>query len=182
MDIGVKVIPFNQVMRDARRDLGLTQKELARRTGIHPSVIGGIERLCYPVNEVQATQIALELGVHVDDLFPAEARNFRHVKSRSIEFTMQVVSLDEVEEPVGLPDPAGEYELEERRAIVRSELDKLPFRLKRALELRYGFKDGHERTWEQVGEALGVTRERARQLIAEAVKSLQHPVHARRMR
>jgi len=54
-------------------------------------------------------------------------------------------------------------------------LDELPDRERRALELRYGLVDGKNRTLEAIGQELGVTRERARQLEAQALRRLRHP-------
>lgn len=54
-------------------------------------------------------------------------------------------------------------------------LDELPERERRALELRYGLVDGKNRTLEKIGQELGVTRERARQLEAQALRRLRHP-------
>lgn len=54
-------------------------------------------------------------------------------------------------------------------------LDELPDRERRALELRYGLVDGKNRTLEKIGQELGVTRERARQLEAQALRRLRHP-------
>jgi RNA polymerase primary sigma factor len=49
----------------------------------------------------------------------------------------------------------------------------LPERDRRVLELRYGLHDEHPRTLEDVGRVLGMTRERARQLEAQALRALR---------
>lgn len=54
-------------------------------------------------------------------------------------------------------------------------LSDLPPRERKALELRYGLIDGKNRTLEQIGQELGVTRERARQLEGQALRRLRHP-------
>jgi RNA polymerase primary sigma factor len=54
-------------------------------------------------------------------------------------------------------------------------LDELPPRERKALELRYGLVDGKNRTLEQIGRELGVTRERARQLEGQGLRRLRHP-------
>ena len=61
-------------------------------------------------------------------------------------------------------------------------LDELTNRERRALQLRFGLEDGRRRTLEEVGAELGVTRERARQIEAEALRKLRHPKYSRRLR
>ncbi len=55
-------------------------------------------------------------------------------------------------------------------------------RERQVLSLRYGLADGNPRTLEEVGAAVGVTRERARQIESRAVKKLRHPMRSRRLR
>ena len=62
--------------------------------------------------------------------------------------------------------------LQERLVEVLSELSE---RERTVLELRFGLKDGYERTLEEVGRKLNVTRERVRQIEAKALKKLRHP-------
>lgn len=45
----------------------------------------------------------------------------------------------------------------------------------KVLELRFGLDDKGVRTLEQVGETVGVTRERIRQIEAKALRKLRHP-------
>jgi RNA polymerase primary sigma factor len=61
-------------------------------------------------------------------------------------------------------------------------LDELTNRERRALQLRFGLEDGRRRTLEEVGAELGGTRERARQIEAEALRKLRHPKYSRRLR
>ncbi len=61
-------------------------------------------------------------------------------------------------------------------------LDTLPPREVRILQLRYGLLDGEMYTLEEVGKRLGVTRERVRQIEAQALSRLRHPAHTRRLR
>jgi RNA polymerase primary sigma factor len=49
------------------------------------------------------------------------------------------------------------------------------------LELRFGLKDGYERTLEEVGKQLHVTRERVRQIEAKALKKLRHPIRLKQL-
>jgi RNA polymerase primary sigma factor len=51
----------------------------------------------------------------------------------------------------------------------------LPERERIVLQLRYGLTDGRRRTLEEVGVAFGITRERTRQIEADALRSLRGP-------
>jgi len=72
------------------------------------------------------------------------------------------------------------------RHAVRDQLDAvmrdaLSPREREVLSLRYGLSDGQPRTLEEVGAAVGVTRERVRQLEARAFKKLRHPSRSGRL-
>jgi RNA polymerase primary sigma factor len=54
-------------------------------------------------------------------------------------------------------------------------LMELPERERAILQLRYGLADGRRRTLEEVGVAFGITRERTRQIEAEALRHLRSP-------
>ena len=61
-------------------------------------------------------------------------------------------------------------------------LDELSEREKRVIQLRFGLKDGHTRTLEEVGKEFNVTRERIRQIEAKALRKLRHPQYSRKLR
>jgi RNA polymerase primary sigma factor len=54
-------------------------------------------------------------------------------------------------------------------------LSSLPPREVRILQLRYGLLDGRSYTLEEVGQKMGVTRERVRQIEAQALNRLRQP-------
>ena len=68
------------------------------------------------------------------------------------------------------------------RDLILEILVDLPPREVKILQMRYGLLDGQTYTLEQVGKKLGVTRERVRQIEAQALSRLRHPAHARRLR
>ncbi len=68
-------------------------------------------------------------------------------------------------------DPFDEAEESLRKQGVRRALDALPERERRILELRFGF-EGEPWTLEAIGHELGLTRERVRQLEAQALARL----------
>jgi RNA polymerase primary sigma factor len=56
---------------------------------------------------------------------------------------------------------------------LQGALDRLPAREAQILRLRYGLVDGRVYTLEEVGQTIGVTRERVRQLEAQALNRLR---------
>lgn len=61
------------------------------------------------------------------------------------------------------------------REQLQEALNSLPAREARIIQLRYGLLDGKSYTLEQVGRKMGVTRERVRQIEAQALRRLRHP-------
>jgi RNA polymerase primary sigma factor len=68
------------------------------------------------------------------------------------------------------------------RDLLQDVLEDLPPREVRILQMRYGLVDGKTYTLEEVGQKLGVTRERIRQIEVQALGRLRHPAHARKLR
>ncbi|MGD2104923.1 MAG: RNA polymerase sigma factor [Anaerolineae bacterium] len=68
------------------------------------------------------------------------------------------------------------------RDLLQDVLEDLPPREVRILQMRYGLVDGETYTLEEVGQKLGVTRERIRQIEVQALSRLRHPAHARKLR
>jgi RNA polymerase primary sigma factor len=71
-------------------------------------------------------------------------------------------------------------ELEGLREILNQGLASLTYREREVIELRFGLGGGESHTLEEVGEKLGVTRERVRQVQKNAIKKLQLRVGKRR--
>jgi RNA polymerase primary sigma factor len=82
-------------------------------------------------------------------------------------------TLGSVLEDVMAPSPEEEASRQLLRERVRSALDVLTSRERTVIELRFGIKDGRPRTLDIVGNELGVTRERARQIEAQALEKLR---------
>ena len=74
-----------------------------------------------------------------------------------------------------LPTPADFASQQLLRRDLAEALDHLNERERRIIDLRYGLADGQRRTLEEVGKVLGMTRERARQIEAEALRRLRAP-------
>jgi len=74
-----------------------------------------------------------------------------------------------------LPNPTEFASQQMLRSDLARALEHLTERERRIIDLRYGLVDGQRRTLEEVGRVLGMTRERARQIEAEALRRLRHP-------
>jgi RNA polymerase primary sigma factor len=80
------------------------------------------------------------------------------------------------------PAPAEVATQELLKEQLDAVLNELTPREKRVLQLRFGLKDGHARTLEEVGQEFNVTRERIRQIEAKALRKLRHPKLSRRLK
>lgn len=71
-----------------------------------------------------------------------------------------------------IDEQINQIELRETLEILMGELT---IKERDVLKARYGFKDGVEKTLEEVGQMFGVTRERIRQIESKAIRKLSHP-------
>jgi RNA polymerase primary sigma factor len=76
-------------------------------------------------------------------------------------------------EDMNSPAPTDEVTTHLLQEQLQEALDKLPSREAQILRLRYGLADGRVYTLEEVGQTIGVTRERVRQLEAQALNRLR---------
>lgn len=76
-------------------------------------------------------------------------------------------------EDVNSPAPAEEVATHLLHEQLETALQRLPPREAQILKLRYGLEDGRVYTLEEVGQTIGVTRERVRQLEAQALNRLR---------
>jgi RNA polymerase primary sigma factor len=90
--------------------------------------------------------------------------------------------LGDLIEDEATPTPDEDVAFMALQQLIRDILQDLPPREMRILQLRYGLVDGETHTLEEVGKKLGVTRERVRQIEAQALRRLRHPKWLRRLR
>lgn len=80
------------------------------------------------------------------------------------------------------PAPSDVATHELLREQIDEILNELTPREKGVLQLRFGLKDGHARTLEELGQEFGLTRERIRQIEARALRKLRHPSISRKLK
>ena len=153
-------------MGDQINKLLRVQHQLTQRLGRDPSV--------------EELAVALEVT-------PQKVENMIQVARRPL--SLETPTDDEEDSVLGdfieddefpAPDDTATYNL--LREHLDSVLDGLPPREVRILQLRYGLLDGQAYTLEEVGRKMGVTRERVRQIEAQALSRLRHPAIRRKLR
>ena len=81
-----------------------------------------------------------------------------------------------------IADPAEEVEQELTIGALHDLVGQLPQHLRRVIVGRYGLGKQPPRTLKELGEELGLSGERVRQLQQEALAWLRHPAHSWRLR
>ena len=153
-------------MGDQINKLLRIQHQLTQRLGREPSVEELAEALEVPPkkveNMIQVARRPLSLETPTDDEEDSVLGDF----------------IEDDEAPP--PDDTATYNL--LREHLEEVLNSLPPREVRILQLRYGLLDGQAYTLEEVGRKMGVTRERVRQIEAQALSRLRHPTIRRKLR
>lgn len=153
-------------MGDQINRLLRVQHQLTQQLGREPTVEELAEKLEVPPkkveNMIQVAKRPLSLETPTDDEEDSMLGDF----------------IEDEEAPP--PDDTATYNLLKEHLV--SVLDTLPPREVRILQLRYGLLDGQSYPLEEVGRKMGVTRERVRQIEAQALSRLRHPSVKRRLR
>jgi RNA polymerase primary sigma factor len=152
-------------MGDSINKLFRVQHQLTQRLGRSPTVEEMAESLGLPPQKIEdifrIARRPLSLEMPTDDEDDAVLGDF-------IE-----------DEEIDPPEDAATYNLLGEN--LREVLSVLPPREVRILQLRYGLFDGQPYTLEEVGRKMGVTRERVRQIEAQALSRLRHPTIRRKL-
>ncbi|MBC8262583.1 MAG: sigma-70 family RNA polymerase sigma factor [Anaerolineales bacterium] len=90
-------------------------------------------------------------------------------------------SLGDFIEDENIPGPVATTSHRLLKEQIKDMLDQLTDRERDVLEKRFGLMDGQSLSLEEVGESLGVTRERVRQIEAKALRKLRHPTLRRQL-
>ena len=153
-------------MGDQINKLLRTQHQLTQKLGRDPSIEELAEAL---------------------DVIPKKVENMIKVSRRPLSLETPTDNEDDSvlgdfieDNEIPAPDVTATYNL--LREHLELVMDTLPPREVRILQLRYGLLDGQAYTLEEVGRKMGVTRERVRQIEAQALSRLRHPTIRRKLR
>ena len=135
-----------RVQRQLLQDIGRdpTPEEIATEMGITPEKVREIQKISQ-----EPTSLHQPVGDDGDTML-----------GDFIEDTQSASPAQEVDEIV-------------RREEIVEVLGLLTHRERAVLEMRFGLKDGHPHTLEEVGQTFGVTRERIRQIEAKTLAKLK---------
>ncbi len=153
-------------MGDQINKLLRTQHQITQRLGREPTIDELAVELSIPPkkveNMIQVARRPLSLETPTDDEEDSVLADFIEDQDASA------------------PDETAAFNL------LKTHLDEvfysLPPREVRILQLRYGLLDGQSYTLEEVGRKMVVTRERVRQIEAQALSRLRHPAVRRKLR
>jgi RNA polymerase primary sigma factor len=147
-------LPLHVIER--RQQLARAARTLAPALGREPSLEELAETTSLALADVRQALGCAEASLSLDQAIGQDG---------------EIALVDFVADPAAA-DPAEEAERSLLRQTVRRGLERLPERERLIVERRFGFQ-GEPQSLETVGRALGVTRERVRQLQVQALKQLE---------
>ncbi|MDF1874900.1 RNA polymerase sigma factor RpoD [Sulfurimonas sp. SAG-AH-194-I05] len=133
--------------------------------------------------EPDVDTIALEVGLSVE-----KVKNVIKITKEPISLEAPIGSEDDgrfgdfIEDKTSL-SPSDAILKDDLRTQIETVLEQLNEREKAVIKLRFGIMDDEsDRTLEEIGKELSVTRERVRQIESSAIKKLKHPKVGRKLK
>jgi len=192
MKLRAKISVRNEYMLEARAALGMSQKELAKATGIPLFFINSLERLDYSLikTDYQVRRIAhladfLELTVI--QIAPPEVHGRVLTLDREkIAYMTPDLLIETVErqlqletaivDRIALQDAMGAIEDPEHlRKEVENSLHLLPSRERLYISMHFGLCGQSSHTYDKIARKHKISRERVRQIVDRAMGRLRQP-------
>jgi RNA polymerase primary sigma factor len=140
------------------------------------------DRLRAKIGNVSRADLAVELEITEEqvDRVATTLRNIQSIDAPLDDPDGQTLG-DRLSDPSG-PEPTARLDGERLREVLDRALGLLGSRERKVLRWRFGLEEGGEETLQQIGERLGLSRERVRQIQSSAMEKLrkQAPVLALR--
>ncbi len=156
-------IPVHMV--ETINKLTRVQRQLIQELGREPSIDELADKMGMPADKIRDIQRISQDPVSIDK--PVGEEEDSHL--------VDFISSDEYVSP----------DEEVSRDLLKEDLikvlDLLTEREAKVIRLRFGLDDDKQRTLEEVGKSLGVTRERIRQIEAKAIRKLGRSSYAKRL-
>lgn len=162
----------------AATEIGIRREHLYRLVNLSRSPVNKKSRQWTK----SARAIAEFFGVPLQELFPLHLYedDLPKVIVKELESEGLRVSMEEAKKIAGVSiDPVEAMALS---SATNDALSILSPRLQKIIEMRFGLNGEQPQTLAEIGERLGVSANRIRQLEAKAVRQLRHPVVSWRLR
>jgi transcriptional regulator with XRE-family HTH domain len=188
-DLELTLTIRNNQLKQRRLELGLSQPALAKAVGMSMGLVNGYETLHKsPVGasgdwKDSAVKLAGFFGMQPEDLFPEAVLSIDAAKRKhTLRVDAEEAMLLTGNTPKALPSPEQYLDLKDRGQAIHDALHELTTREGYVVAMRCGFDGGEGHTLEEVAEAVGITKERARRVEAKAYRKLRHPTLSKRLK
>ena len=176
-DYLVTISVKNNVLLQAMKENGLfTAADLSRHSGVNQSIIGTYLNLkMVPISRKgtfheSLIKISETLKRLPEDLFPPQHLTKKLNKNKvSIE-----LDLPDVENIIAHKNPDELLDFKERKSMIALSLSSLSEQEQRVIAYRVGLNGEEEKTLEECGKMIGVTKERVRQIEYRGYRKLRH--------
>jgi RNA polymerase sigma factor (sigma-70 family) len=174
----------NDKMLNARESLGMNQTELAHAAGVTLFTVAAFEALNFAIKDAEdkAVQVAVVLGLPVDDVLPEGLAGLKLPSIHRRSFEANASCLLATRERLTLPSPDQQAGGIEFRDAIAKVLHSLTYREREVIKLRFGL-GGDKTTFsrEECGKIFRVTAARIKQVEENAIRKMQHPRRSRRL-
>jgi RNA polymerase primary sigma factor len=153
-------------MIEAINKVARASRKLVQKYGRDPSPEEVAKKLNYPVDKIKSVMRASMEPISLDRPIGEDEDS----------------NLADFIEDISAASPASTASHAMLKDQMKRVLSTLTRREEKVIRLRFGLGDGTPRTLEEVGTIFNVTRERVRQIEAKALRKLQHPSRARRLK
>lgn len=181
-DIRLVMRAKNNLILKAIENAGYsTVAEFCKASGLKDQVVGKyINMLASPIHKnggwtPTPLKMAEALSVDVNDLFSEwHLSNVNVVTGVEVEIdSSEYVSLGQPSEALLVEGPEADVAATDVRDLVISAISSLPPRSQIVMAMKYGL-DGEPRTLEEIGQEIGVSHERAGQIVEKSLRYIRH--------